>query len=93
VLHDPVALADPVLFRRQSVVSLSPALAGTTALDLTQGAFGLALELRLSEETEIALVRPRNPMGERRPVKALLFTPTRPGALLDEAAARRLSAR
>lgn len=90
VLHDPLTIVDPVLLRRQTVTRIGPALAGTDALDLTQKAPGLALEISLDEEVALALVRPGKRLGE--PVKAtnLLFTPTRPGALLAEAGKRRL---
>jgi hypothetical protein len=90
VLHDPIALADPVLFRRQVVERLGPAPAGTDSLDLTQGALGLALELVLKEKVPMVLARPGHRAGESGASARLLFTPTRPGAVLAEAAARRL---
>jgi hypothetical protein len=91
VLHDPMVLTDPVLFRRASVRSLGPAEAGTDALDLTCGALGLALEARLVEETPL----PRMPQRRGDPsttvdAKAVLFTPSRPGALLTAARGRRI---
>ena len=90
VLHDPVALADPVLFRRQQVEALEPAPAGAEALDLTQGALGLALQLVLREEAQLTLTRPGSRVGRTETASRLLFTPTRPGAVLAEARARRL---
>jgi hypothetical protein len=89
VLHDPLTVVDPVLLRRPSVTRLVPARRDTTALDLTQRAPGLVLEIDLAEEVPLALVRPGHRLGE--PVKAsrLLITPTRPGALLEEARRRR----
>lgn len=90
VLHDPIALADPVLFRRKIISGLGPAPAGTGALDLTQAAPGLALELRLTEEVPLLRSRPGRRLGERASATAVLFTPTRPGAVLREAEARRL---
>jgi hypothetical protein len=91
VLHDPLALTDPVLFRRASLRSLGPAEAGTDALDLTCGALGLALEARLVEETPLPRApRRRGEPGATVEAKAVLFTPTRPGALLTAARARRL---
>jgi hypothetical protein len=94
VLHDPLTLVDPVLFRRQDVVGIRPAAGpGGPALDVSQRAPGLALELELAEPTTLALMRPGQRLG--RPVEAttLRFTPTRPGSVLEEAARRRLGAR
>lgn len=90
VLHDPLAIVDPVLVRRVTVRSFGPAPADTDALDLTRGALGLALEVRLAEPVPLLLVRGR---GESESVSAakLLVTPTRPGALLTEARRRRLA--
>ncbi|MDQ4098638.1 MAG: hypothetical protein M3144_12320 [Actinomycetota bacterium] len=89
VLHDPLTVVDPVLLRRPSVTRLVVARRGTDAVDLTQRAPGLVLEIQLTEEVPLALVRPGQRLGE--PVKAsrLLITPTRPGALLEEARRRR----
>jgi len=93
VLHDPIALADPVLFRRQLVVALGPADADSPALDLTQAAPGLALELTLTEEVPMLRTRPGRRLGEAVSPSRLLFTPTRPGAVLREAAERELPVR
>ena len=90
VIHDPVALADPVLFRRELVEALRPAPAGSDSLDLTQAAPGLALELLLTEKVPMTLVQPGKRSGEAGSSARLLFTPTRPGALLADAASRRL---
>jgi hypothetical protein len=90
VLHDPIGLADPVLFPRQTIQSLHPAPVGTEALDLTQRAFGLALELALKEPAALAISRPGNRTGEPKSTDHLLFTPTRPGAVLATAAGRRI---
>ena len=67
-----------------------PAPADSDALDLTRGAFGLALELRFADPVSLLVVRGR---GESDAVtaEAVLVTPTRPGALLTEARARRLA--
>lgn len=85
VLHDPMALADPVLFQRQVIESLHLAPADTDSLDLTQAAFGLAVELVLREKVPMTLLR-----GEQGSSARLLFTPTRPGAVLAEAEERRI---
>ena len=90
VLHDPLTVVDPVLLRRQSVTRLRPAIAGTDALDLTRGALGLTLELELGEPVTVNVTKPRVAGGEATTCTALLFTPTRPGAVLDEARSRRL---
>lgn len=88
VLHDPLTVVDPVLFRRQTVRRLGPAPAG--ALDLTQKSPGLALEITLEEEAPLALVRPGRRLGESVKTTRMLVTPTRPGAVIDEARRRRL---
>ncbi|HEY2430327.1 MAG TPA: hypothetical protein VGI06_15410, partial [Acidimicrobiales bacterium] len=88
VLHDPMSLRDPVLFRRQVVESVGPAPVGTDALDLTQGALGLALELRLREKVPMTRITSRNRSGEEGASARLLFTPSRPGAVLAEATRR-----
>lgn len=96
VIHDPITIDVPVLFPRQKVVSIGLATVepegagGAEALDLTQRAAGLAIDMVLDEEAELTLLSPGRRSG--RPVKAarLRFTPTRPGAFLDEARHRRL---
>jgi hypothetical protein len=90
VLHDHQAMVDPVLFPRASIARLGPAVVdgGLEPVDLTQGAFGLALQVDFTEPLEIA----RRSGGKAQPaeeVGRLRFTPTRPGALLAEARARR----
>ena len=90
VLHDPMSLADPVLFRRQVIETMGPAPATSDSLDLTQRAMGLALELRLREKVPMARITPTHRHGEPGASARLLFTPTRPGAVLAEAATRRL---
>jgi hypothetical protein len=90
VLHDSMTLADPVLFPRPMVVSLGPAPADTEALDLTQRAYGLALELDLSEPALLVLSRPGGKIGESVLCRQLLFSPTRPGAVIAEARTRRV---
>lgn len=91
VLHDHHTMVDPVLFPRRLIAGLGPARAEVLAgsVDLTARSFGLALELRLSEPVELAPRRPDKAV-EIVPVTGVLFTPTRPGALLAEATRRRL---
>lgn len=91
VVHDPMSLADPVLFQRQQIESLDLAPADTDSLDLTQRAPGLALELVLTEKVPMMLVRPGSRVGEQGASARLLVMPTRPGAVLEEARRRRLS--
>lgn len=91
VLHDPLSLVDPVLFPSKVVESLAPAPADTDALDLTQGAMGLALELSLKEKIPMALTRRGGQDIETGSSARLMFTPTRPGLVLAEARRRRIS--
>ncbi|MCU1353957.1 MAG: hypothetical protein JWM05_3166, partial [Acidimicrobiales bacterium] len=81
VLHDPLAAPEPHLFLRKGIRRLGPAAAGTAALDLTGGAAGLALELELVEPLEMLLRSGRTGAGTEA-VTRLLFTPSRPAALL-----------
>jgi hypothetical protein len=90
VLHDPLSLEDPVLFQRKVIERLGPAPAGTDALDLTQGAAGLALELVLTEKVPMVRIRPGRRRGDAGASALLMFTPSRPGAVLAEARRRRL---
>lgn len=91
VLHDHHALVEPVLFPRSSIRRLGPATVEDAAQgrDLTQGAFGLALLLELVEPLEIS-PRRRKGVGELEAVASVLLTPTRPGAVLREAAGHRI---
>jgi hypothetical protein len=88
VLHDPMSLREPVLFPRAEVEQLGPAPPGSDSLDLTQGAAGLRLELRLLQKVPMVLRRGRR--GEQGASARLLFTPTRPGLVLGAAVERRL---
>ena len=89
VLHDPLTLADPVLFERKQIESLRPAGADTDSLDLTQASLGLAVELVLTEKVPMVLVKGRR-SSESGSSARLLFTPTRPGRILADAAERRI---
>lgn len=90
VLKDHVTMLDPVLFKRQAIEVLRPAPAGTTSLDLTARSPGVALELRLKESENLLLVEPGRREGRPGKSAMLLFTPTRPGALLADAGTRRI---
>jgi hypothetical protein len=88
VLHDPMTLVDPVLFPKLQIAAIEVAEAGTTALDLTQRSPGLAVELALRETASLVLTKPGERVGPTVEADAVLFTPTRPGAVLREARAR-----
>lgn len=90
VLHDPIVLFDPTLFRRQDVVGFR---AGRSReyYDLSQRAPGLGIELELEEMTTVTLQKPGRREGAAIHAKGLRFTPTRPGAVLEEARRRRLA--
>ncbi|HEX6419941.1 MAG TPA: hypothetical protein VFZ77_15675 [Acidimicrobiales bacterium] len=91
VVHDQLTLADPVLLRRSVVRSFGPAPAGTDALDLTAGAAGLALEVRLAEPVPLVPVARRGQPAELREAGAVVVTPSRPGRVLAEARRRRMA--
>jgi hypothetical protein len=94
VVHDPLALAEPILLRRADVRSFGPAPADTAALDLTRGALGLALEVRLLPPVSLVLAPGGRPgVSEATTAAVLLVAPTRPGAVLAEARRRRLAGR
>lgn len=93
VLHDPLVLFDPMLFRRQDVAAMRPASARNPAyLDLSQRAPGLGVEMDLAEPTTVTMLRPGRREGDPVEASRVRFTPTRPGAVLDEARRRRLAA-
>jgi len=90
VLHDPLVLADAILLPRRQIVALGPALADTTATDLTDRAPGLVLEVQLADAVELGVREGRHAAADPVTTDRLLFTPLRPGALLDAAATRRV---
>jgi hypothetical protein len=95
VVVDQMALTDSFLVQRQRVDSIGPAPAGTQAVDLTVGAIGIALELRLTEPDLIVPAPPRRIGGGQATidpveVESVLIAPTRPGWVLEEARRRRL---
>jgi hypothetical protein len=87
VIHDPTVVVAQ-LFNTRDIATLRPAPADTGAYDLSGGAPGLALELQLRDTVTLEL-RQR---GRARPTMihatAVMFTPTRPGAVLREATGR-----
>ena len=88
VVHDPMTLVDPVLFPKLKIASIDVAEVGTPALDLTQGAPGLAVELRLREAAGLVLTKPGERVGPTVDADRILVTPTRPGRVLAEARER-----
>ena len=89
VLKDHITLLDPVLFQRREINGFDLAPAGTEALDLTARSPGLAVELRLTEPATLVLVKPGQKTSTPVHARSLIFTPTRPGALLTDAGNRR----
>jgi len=95
VLHDQLVVLEAMLVVRRQIASIAPALADTTARDLTLGSPGLALEIRMTEPLAISPTPARRLRGDQpgvvsEDVDAVLITPTRPGVVLTEAARRRL---
>jgi hypothetical protein len=90
VVHDPMTLTDPVLMARGSLASVGPAAADSDGTDLTLGAGGLVMELRLEQPVSLVLRRPGRSPDETVSTTAVLVCPTRPAAFLAEAGSRRL---
>ena len=89
VVHDHLAVAEPLPLGRRSVAAIGPARADTTATDLTAHAFGMALELRLNKPVKAGVRTGRN-RSEERSLTALLVSPSRPAAALATAERRGL---
>lgn len=89
VVHDPLALREPVLFQRHTIAGFGPAPvdAATAALDLTKGAAGLVLHLDVRSPVDLPLAR----SDRTEPAASLLLAPGRPGVAVAEAAARRIT--
>ena len=89
VVHDHLAVAEPLPLSRRGIDSIGPARADTDATDLTAQAFGMALELRLSEPVKTSVMTGRN-RSEERSLTAMLVSPSRPAAVLATAERRGL---
>jgi hypothetical protein len=89
VLHDHIALMDPVLFRRNVVETIGPAVVDTDSLDLTLGASGMPLEVHLHEKVELTKLSKDRKTADVGKTARFLVSPMRPGAVIREAAARR----
>ncbi|MEC8983381.1 MAG: hypothetical protein VX905_07395 [Actinomycetota bacterium] len=89
VLHDHLALAEPTLLQRAGLARIGPAAVDADALDLTQQARGLALEVRCREPHDV-LPASRGRTTEVAIIEAFLCSPNRPDVVLEEAGRRRL---
>ena len=81
VVHDHLAVAEPLPLHRRGIAAIGPARADTSADDLTAQAFGMALEVQLVEPVTVAAVTGRN-RSEPRSMTALLVSPSRPAAVM-----------
>ena len=91
VLHDHFTTSAPTLIRRNQITSLRPAPAvrgkdDPPVRDLSAGAGGLVLELRLSSSVQIPLRGSRT----TKELEAMLLVPTRPKLALEIAAERKI---
>jgi len=93
VVHDPMTIVEPVLLPKASLVSIGPAPADTDAEDLTMGAGGLLVELRLRQPSDLLRRRPGRAPAEVISTAAVLVAPTRTAAVLAEAQERHLPVR
>jgi len=98
VIHDPVVLGETFMLARHEIAAVALADLGpgvvAGAADLTGPTPGLAVEVQL-RDVVTAMLAPTaaHPQGQAIPVRALLVSPSRPGALLVEACRRRLATR
>ena len=93
VVHDPVLLAETLMIPRARIarVGLVAAARGNGAFDLTGPTPGVTVGIALDEMITATLApRPATPRGTAIHLSALLVAPSRPGAVLREAAHRRL---
>jgi hypothetical protein len=95
VIVDPMTLADPVLFTRETVVRLAP-VDGTApvqpgAVDLRLGAIVSPLEVVTSAPVSVARALTSRRGARVVAATQVLFAPVRPAALLAVASERRLA--
>jgi hypothetical protein len=93
VLHDHLSTLDPFLCRQKAINRLGALRAGDSlegegTLDATQRASGIVLEARLDEPVQVIPSRPHD--IEVLTVDRVLFCPTRPGRMLEEAEQRQM---
>ena len=89
VVHDHLAVAEPLPLGRRSIASIGPARADTAAADLPAQAFGMALALQLADPVAASGRTGRN-RSEARSLTAVLSSPSRPAAVLATAERRGL---
>lgn len=95
VVHDPVVLADTLMIPRRSLTGLTLTRVGRgrplTAADLTGPASGPAVEITVAEPATVVYAPTRQDQkGRAIHARALVVSPSRPGAVLDECRRRRL---
>ena len=90
VLHDHQAVQDPVLLRRRALAGIGPAPRESDALDLTQGAAGLIIELAMSQPITVVPPARRKDRAEEAQASAILLAPSRPGQMIELARQRQL---
>ena len=93
VIHDYLATREPFLLHRQDIISIGPAPADVDikaegVVDVSQFALGPVLQVTLHGEVEV-VPRSRG-VSEVKWGTTVLFSPTRPGAVLQEARLRRI---
>jgi hypothetical protein len=88
-LVDPLTLAESALFTRAHMRHIGPAFADTDALDLSQSALGLALQIDMVDPV-VMLRRDGRRRASEVSASSIVFTPGRPGALLEDAGSRRM---
>lgn len=91
VLHDHLAVQDPVLLRRRALAGFGPARQGSDALDLSQGAAGLLLELSMSQPITLSAPAKRKSSNQEVQAGAVLIAPSRPGQTIALAQRRQLA--
>ena len=90
VLHDHLSVQDPVLLRRRAVAGFGPARQRSDALDLSQGAAGLILELATNQPMTLTPPTRRKGSAEEVQVRGILIAPVRPGYAVTLARQRQL---
>ena len=91
-LVDDMAVVEPTLMRGRDIVSVGPAPADTTALDLSAAASGLIVQIDLNGEGEFTPMPQRGGTTEPMSASSVLIAPSRPGRLIRHAHARGLGA-